>query len=166
MSNRKKSKQAQKLRGPSRPVDPRYTARRISPKKGADTFAIWLVGISTALVVLLVFWVATANKGNTATQATTSVQQPTGAVAIPTPLPADATTTALAYATQTGDLARISVNDLKALQAANNVKIVDVRTKDLYGQKHIKGATSVPEADMLNRIKDFPKTGNLVVYCQ
>ncbi len=162
----KRSKQTQKLRGPSRPVDPRYTARRVSPKRGADTFAIWLVGISTALVILLVFWVATANRGNTATQPIANGQQPTIVAAIPTPMPADATVTALAYATQTGDLARISVEELKALLAANNVKLVDVRGKNDYDKQHIKGATSVPESEMMTRIKDFPKTGNLVVYCQ
>ena len=160
----KKSKQKQKMRGPSRPVDPRYTARRVAAKRGVDSFAIWLVGISTALVILLVFWVATANRGNT-TQPTTG-QQPTVVAAIPTPMPANATVTALAYATQTGDLARISVEELKPLLAANNVKLVDVRGKEPFDKQHIKGATSVPEAEMMTRIKDFPKTGNLVLYCQ
>lgn len=163
MSSRK-SKQKQKMRGPSRPVDPRYTARRVSPKRGPDSFAIWLIGISTGLVVLLVFWVATANRGTT-TQTTVAVQ-PTIPAIIPTPLPAFATITALAYATQTGDLTRISAEELKPLLAANNVKLVDVRGKAQFDQQHIKGAVSVPEAEMMTRIKDFPKTGNLVLYCQ
>jgi hypothetical protein len=163
----KRSKHKQKMRGPSRPVDPRYTARRVAVRRrGPEPFAIWLVGISTALALLVVFWVAFGNR-NSNPQA----QGPTTVAAIPTvpqPTvgPVEGTATANAFATETGTLPHVSVDELKALLAANNVKLVDVRVKTEYDKKHIKGATSVPEAEMFNRIKDLPKEGNLVLYCQ
>ena len=163
----KRSKQKQKMRGPSRPVDPRYTARRVAVRRrGPDPFAFWLVGISTALLLLVVFWVAFGNRNNNPqAQGPTSVAA-VPSVVIPTVGPVEGTATANAFATETGGLPHVSVDELRSLIAANNVKLVDVRVKTEYDKKHIKGATSVPEAEMFNRIKDLPKEGNLVLYCQ
>lgn len=164
MSRKSKSKQKQKMRGPSRPVNSRYTARRVVvTRRGPDPFALWLIGISTALVIVVVFWVATSNRGNNnAAQTLSATQIPL----VPTPAPAQATQTAIAFATETGNLNRISVDELKSLVAANNVRVIDVRAKESYDAKHIKGAVNVPEAETFNRPKEFPRDGNLVVYCQ
>jgi hypothetical protein len=165
MSSRK-SKQKQKMRGPSRPIDtrPRYAARRVATRRGPDPFALWLLGISTALVIVVVFWLATSSQGNNNVAQNV---QPTADIAVaPTPLPGAATTTAIAFATQTGSLPRISVEELRALIDANNVKVVDVRARSSYDVKHIKGAVSVPEQQVLANPKEFPREGNIVVYCQ
>jgi hypothetical protein len=166
MSSRK-SKQKQKMRGPSRPVDTRsrYTARRVvTTRRGPDPFALWLLGISTALAIIVVFWLATSGQGNN--NAAQNVPPTADIAVVPTPLPGQATTTAIAFATQTGSLNRISPEELRALMEANNVKIVDVRVKSSYDVKHIKGAVSVPEQQVLANPKEFPREGNIVVYCQ
>lgn len=165
----KRSKQKQKMRGPSRPVDPRYTVRRIATaRRGPDPFGIWLVGISTALVLLIVFWVVTANRGATPVVPTQVASNPQTTVVTspPTPNAAQWTATTIAFDAETEGIPRISPEELKPLVEANNVKVVDVRVKASYDKQHIKGATSVPESDFLASVKEFPREGNLVVYCQ
>ncbi len=171
----KRPRQKVKSRGPSRPVQARYTTRYAAPSRRPDTFVIGLVGVSTVLVVLIVLWVTTANRGNTAVANPTALANSTSAAAVvptpingalPTPNGPQWTATAVAFATETAPLARISAEELKTLQAANNVKLVDVRAKGLYDTKHIKGAVNVPQNDTFTKIKEFPKEGNLVVYCQ
>jgi rhodanese-related sulfurtransferase len=44
--------------------------------------------------------------------------------------------------------------------------IVDVRPKEAYDQGHIKGAVSIPEAEVDVRINEFPKDRLIVAYCQ
>lgn len=166
MSSRR-PKQKQKMRGPSRPVDPRYAARRVPVRKRADTFIYWLIGVSMAFVLLLAYMVSQANKNtNTASTGPTTVSVSGTIAPAPTVGPADVTATALAFATQTSNLPHISVDELKTLVAQNNVKVVDVRAKADYDRQHIKGAINVPKEETLNRVKDLPKEGNLVVYCQ
>jgi hypothetical protein len=79
---------------------------------------------------------------------------------------AEGTATALAFATETGGLERISLQELKALQATNDVTIIDVRSADLYDDRHIKGAVSIPESEIMSRLQEVPKEGNVVLYCQ
>jgi len=166
MSNRK-TKQKQKMRGPSRPVDPRYSARRVPVTKRADRFVYWLIGISMAFVLLLAYMVSQANKGTTTASPGATTISASGTIGpLPTMGPAEGTATAVAFATETSNLPHISVDDLKTLVSQNNAKIVDVRAKADYDKQHIKGAINVPKEDTLNRIKDLPKEGNLVVYCQ
>jgi len=78
-----------------------------------------------------------------------------------------ATQTMITFSTQTAPdiLPRITVADAKALYDAGNVKIIDVREKSFYDQGHIKGATSVPQTQIATRIKDVPKDGTVVLYC-
>jgi 3-mercaptopyruvate sulfurtransferase SseA len=61
---------------------------------------------------------------------------------------------------------RIEVAELKALQARNEVLILDVRPVESYNGSHAKGAISYP----LDRIekgdfKDLPKNKRIVTYC-
>jgi|GEM_PF-7030580 len=79
---------------------------------------------------------------------------------------AEGTATALAFATETGGLERTSLQELKTLQAANDVTIIDVRSADLYDDRHIKGALSIPELEIMSRLTEVPKEGNVVLYCQ
>ncbi len=97
---------------------------------------------------------------------TVEVQEtPTIQSIIPTP-EAEGTATALAFATETGGLERISLQELKTLQAANDVIIIDVRSADLYDDRHIKGAVSIPEIEIMSCLQEVPKEGNVVLYCQ
>jgi hypothetical protein len=165
-SRRPPRNQPPKMRGPSRPVDPRYPPGA-PVKRGADTFAITLIGVSSALVVLVVFLLFT----NRNTTTTPVAQQPTQAVVVPTLDPAQqaaaGTITAIAFATQTSALPSISAQEALQLYQSGNAKIVDVRVKESYDKQRIKGATSVPQKDTFAvAAKEYPKTGNVIVYCQ
>jgi hypothetical protein len=70
------------------------------------------------------------------------------------------------FATQTTALQTIAPADAIALHASNNVKIFDVRSKAQYDAKHITGSSNVLYTDAQQHLAEFPKTGNLVVYCQ
>jgi len=158
-------------RGPSRPIDPR---RGPGParyrRRGLDPFALSLiivVGIG-AVGLLLVILIQGANNSSAGSAGTGSgapvAQQPGGSGGTVTP---NWTQTTVVFNTITAPsiIPRISIQDAKALLDANNAKIVDVRLKTLYDQGHIKGAANVPESDVVTRIKDLPKTGNLILYC-
>jgi rhodanese-related sulfurtransferase len=150
-------------RGPSRPVDPRrapgyYGAPR---RRGLDPFAMALIVVSGFVVIVLLAIIAlnTSNSSNTGTAAAV---QSNGSTVTP-----NWTMTTVAFSTVTAPdvLPRISIQDTKALYDAGNVKIIDVRLKNLYDAGHIKGAVNVPEAEVSAHVKDLPKTGNLVLYC-
>jgi hypothetical protein len=164
-SRRPPRNQPPKMRGPSRPVDPRNPPG-MPVRRGADTFAITLIGVSSALVVLVVFLLF-ANRNNSTIPV---AQQPTQAVAVPTLDPAQqsaaGTITAIAFATLTSAVPSISAQEALQLYQSGNVKIVDVRVKESFDRQHIKGASNVPQKDTFTSPKEYPKTGNIVVYCQ
>lgn len=101
--------------------------------------------------------------------ATSTVEVEETATTVPAviiPPDAEGTATAQAFATETGGLVPISVEELKALQAVNDVTIIDVRAANLYQAQHIKGAVSLPEFEIMDRLNEVPKEGNVVLYCQ
>lgn len=153
-----------KMRGPSRPVDPRYAPGRPA-RKGPDRFGIGLIAISTLVALLAILYVSALNSNGTTTLpvTTSTTSNPAGQTGDPI---AKATETAVAFATQVAPLPRILPGDAKALQASNNVKIIDVRAKAQYDKQHIKGAINVPHDQAPSRVKEFPAEGNIVVYCQ
>jgi rhodanese-related sulfurtransferase len=77
------------------------------------------------------------------------------------------TLTMSAFSTQTAPniLPRMSVQEAKALYDLGNIKLIDVRPKNQYDAGHIKGAANVPQAEVGVKIKELPKEGNLVLYC-
>jgi rhodanese-related sulfurtransferase len=77
------------------------------------------------------------------------------------------TQTMIAFSTQTAPdiLPRITIQEAKVLYDAGNIKIIDVRPKDQYDKGHIKGATNVPQNEVGTKVKDLPREGNLVLYC-
>lgn len=164
--NRSSKKPAgkQKLRGPSRPIDPRYAPGR-PVKRGPDRFAIGLVGVSAALVLVIAILLLLNSQQN---QPVASVpnQTPTTSVAGQPVTGADATQTSIAFSNDTANLARITAPEAKALVEANNATIIDVRPSAGYATKHIKGATNIPYTDTQARLSEYPRTGNLIVYCQ
>jgi hypothetical protein len=158
----RKTTKARKYRGPSRPVDPRYAPGR--PRSGGpDTFGLGLIAIGVVVVILIVLVASLYNGGagtsptTTGTGSTTDPAQATSAAA---------TQIEASFATQTTALQTISPADAIALQAANNIKIFDVRSKAQYDAKHITGSTNVLYTDAQQHLSEFPKSGNVVVYCQ
>ncbi len=168
--NRKRSS---RLRGPSRPVDPRYAPGRPA-RRGPDTFGMVLVGVSTAVVLLLILYVAALQGqsgggggaiGGTGTNANAGgAGQPPGNVGLDPA--AAATQTTIAFVTQTAGLPRISVQEAKALHEAGTARFIDVRPPDQYSQQHIKGATNIPYNEVSARLSDIPKSGDVILYCQ
>jgi 3-mercaptopyruvate sulfurtransferase SseA len=68
--------------------------------------------------------------------------------------------------TDPATVSRITVAELKKLQAVNSVTVVDVRDVDSFKAGHIPGALSVPLAEVaasVNRLKGAKKP--LVFYC-
>jgi 3-mercaptopyruvate sulfurtransferase SseA len=62
--------------------------------------------------------------------------------------------------------ARIAMDEFKAdYDAGADMRIVDVRTPDLYAAGHIKGAVSIPEADVASRKSEIPQDKLVVLYC-
>lgn len=165
MSSRRpsSSRQPQRVRGPSRPVDPRR-APGLPPRRGTDTFAIALVGISSALAVLVVFLFL--NRGSTTPQPPSGTGVQPGQTVISVDPVAGGTATAIAFATATGVLPSISAQEALALHQTGSAKFIDVRIAASYNQQHIKGAVNVPQAETFNRPKEFPKEGNIILYCQ
>ncbi len=160
---------ARKVRGPSRPVDPRY-APGATARKGPDKFGIALVGTSAAVVLLIILWAALANGGNgtgtTSSAAATPITQTMDQSALATQQKAAQNTQVVKDSTETAVLPRIEPKDAIAEISAGNVKVIDVRVRDSYVAGHITGATNIPEAEAKTRLSEFPKLGNMIVYCQ
>ncbi len=49
---------------------------------------------------------------------------------------------------------------------AENVKIIDVRTKEEYTSGHIKEAINIPYDQISKRAVTFDKNEKIIVYCQ
>jgi rhodanese-related sulfurtransferase len=175
MSNRrsKNARRAAYTRGPSRPVDPRrapaayqrgYQRGYGNQRRGLDPFAMGLIIVTTLAVVLVILFIALQGSNNTGAGSSNSAANSNSGSGSPTP---NWTQTTVAFSTQTAPdiLPRITIQEAKALYDGGNIKIVDVRLKNLYDQGHIKGAVNVPEAEVGSHIKDLPKQGNLVLYC-
>ncbi|MDQ3930642.1 MAG: rhodanese-like domain-containing protein [Chloroflexota bacterium] len=157
-----------KLRGPSRPIDPRNAPGYKPVRSGPDTFGIVMLGVSAAFVVLVILFVVLQNNSSTSTN-TASTGQDTSANTAPQNLDdpgAQATATIVAFLNIVADVPRLSIQEVKALQDANNVTIIDVMTPDHYANSHVKGAINIPQADIVNRAAEIPKTGNVVIYCE
>ena len=172
------------MRGPSRPVDSRRAPAGYQrgyqrsyqgsyqrgyqsgyQRRGIAPFAMGLMIVVGLAAVLAILYLALQNSNNTsATNAGTPGPASASNGGSPTP---NWTQTTVAFTTQTAPdvIPRITIQEAKALYDAGNVKIVDVRLKNLYDQGHIKGAANVPEAEVGTHIKDLPKQGNLVLYC-
>jgi hypothetical protein len=79
------------------------------------------------------------------------VAQPTGLVTIEAP---------------TDNAPRIEMADFKQkFDAGTLALIVDVRLVDAYAEGHIPGAVSIPEAEIVARVSEIPKEGEVVLYC-
>jgi hypothetical protein len=134
-------------------------------KRGPDVLIIGLMGVSTALVLLIVFLLLMNNQQGTAT--TSQNQPPAGDPnANQQATGSNATMTAIAFTAETANLARISPEEAKALYDVGNATIIDVRPREGYNAQHIKGAKNIPFNETQSRLAEYPRTGNVIVYCQ
>ena len=150
-------------RGPSRPVDPRRAPG--APKRtGPDPFAVGLIAVSAVVVLAVVLLALLQNRGTSGTATNPQPQQPPAGQNV-TP---DMTATAIAFATQSRPevLPHITVTDAKALYDAENATFIDVRVASQYALGHIAGATNIPYGEVGQRVSEFPRAGNVIVYCQ
>lgn len=157
-----------KLRGPSRPVDPRKVPGYRPARSGPDTFGIVLLGVSAAFVVLVILFVVFQNRSATTTTNVASTGQDTSTTTAPQNLDpgAAATATIVSFLSIVADVPRLSIQEVRALHEANNVTIIDVMTPDHYAKSHVAGAKNIPQADIVARAAEIPKTGNVVIYCE
>lgn len=160
-------KPPRKVHGPSRPIDPRRAPGR-PQRAGPDRFGMVLIGVTSALIILLLAFLALRPPGGTSTTTLPVAQNPTQVGGDQSQLVSGAapTETEKAFATIVAGVPRVSAQEVRALYDANNAKIIDVRTTDRYTPQHIKGATNIPNTDANARLAEFPRMGNVILYCQ
>jgi rhodanese-related sulfurtransferase len=138
-------------------------------KSGPDTFGMVLLGVSATFVVLVILFVVLMNNNGTptATNVAGSGQDTNGNTAPQNLDPsAAATGTVVALLNIVADVPRTSIQDVRALHQANNVTIIDVMPPEHYARSHVAGAKNIPQADVLKRAAEIPKTGNVILYCE
>ncbi len=60
---------------------------------------------------------------------------------------------------------RISRDEAIRLVKENKALFVDVRSKDSYDAGHIKGAISIPESQLITRLRELPPKKMIITYC-
>ncbi len=111
---------------------------------------------------------AVAGKNTSAPLATAT--RPIGVTVIPvTRAPATldpsyaATFTAIAAAN--ASVPRISLQEAKSKLDAKTALVVDVRSRDSFAERHIKGAINVPVDQIDSLLSRLPKDQDLILYC-
>ena len=149
MSKRKRPQT--RMRGPSRPIDPRYAPGRPA-RRGPDNFGLGLIAVSMAAAIVIILFVA-GQRGSSTVAPTTDPS-------------ASATQSAVAFYEQAATVQHITPQEAMTLAAANNAKFIDVRVNTEYVKQHIKGAINIPQAEVQNRLSEIPREGNVILYCQ
>lgn len=60
---------------------------------------------------------------------------------------------------------RIPRDEAIKLVKEGKAVFVDVRSKEAYDAGHIKGAISIPESEIITRLKDLPPKKMVITYC-
>jgi Rhodanese-like domain len=60
---------------------------------------------------------------------------------------------------------RITTAELRDALEKGTAIVVDVRSPESYKQAHIKGALSIPEAEIASRKDELPRDKTIVLYC-
>ena len=61
----------------------------------------------------------------------------------------------------------VTVGDAKKLiESRPNLVILDVRTQEEYDEGHIEGALLIPISELEDRIDEFSKNSEILVYCR
>ena len=138
-------KRQTKMRGPSRPIDPRNAPGPTTQRRGIDTFGLALLGIISAVILGMVFLLA-------------GQQQPTASV------PTDPQSNP--QQPGTGTVQYVQASEARTLVESGSAQVIDVRPAPNYGVMHIKGATSLPYTEAAQRVAEIPRTGTIILYCQ
>ena len=70
-----------------------------------------------------------------------------------------------AVAAQTATIRRMGVAEASKLVRENKAVIVDVRSKDSFDKSHIKGALSIPNSQLMQRLREVPPGKTIITYC-
>jgi rhodanese-related sulfurtransferase/DNA-binding transcriptional ArsR family regulator len=70
------------------------------------------------------------------------------------------------YLAQRESLESIDLDELAGRVKAGTVVLVDVRPKGEYEAGHIAGAVSIPHNELERRLKELPRTKEVVAYCR
>ena len=73
---------------------------------------------------------------------------------------------ARAYLGDRDALESITQAELRGRLRAGDVVVLDVRPPAEYAAGHIRGARSVPLADLARRLRDLPKDDEIIAYCR
>jgi rhodanese-related sulfurtransferase/DNA-binding transcriptional ArsR family regulator len=64
------------------------------------------------------------------------------------------------------ELEPVSLKELRRLMREGDVTVIDVRPSDEYVAGHIPGALSIPVSELRRRLKEIPKSREVVAYCR
>jgi rhodanese-related sulfurtransferase len=70
------------------------------------------------------------------------------------------------YLAQRESLESIDIDELAGRVKAGTVVLVDVRPKGEFEAGHIAGAVSIPHNELERRLKELPRTKEVVAYCR
>ena len=71
-----------------------------------------------------------------------------------------------AYLGERESLESIGFDELAARVRAGSVVLLDVRPQPEYEAGHIAGALSIPSDELARRLKELPRTKEVVAYCR
>ena len=71
-----------------------------------------------------------------------------------------------AYLGDRSQLESLSKKELARRLRAGDVVVIDVRPRQEYSAGHIRGAVSIPVAELGRRLKELPKDKQVVAYCR
>jgi rhodanese-related sulfurtransferase/DNA-binding transcriptional ArsR family regulator len=60
----------------------------------------------------------------------------------------------------------VTLKELRRLMREDDVTVVDVRPSDEYEAGHIPGALSVPVSELKRRLREIPKSREVIAYCR
>ena len=70
------------------------------------------------------------------------------------------------YLTSRDELDPVTLVELRRLMEDGAVTVVDVRPREEYEAAHIPGALSVPVAELKGRLRELPKSREVIAYCR
>ena len=71
-----------------------------------------------------------------------------------------------AFLTGRDELEPVTSKELRRLMRGGEVTVLDVRPRDEYEAGHVAGALSVPVAELAHRLRELPKSREVIAYCR
>lgn len=106
-------------------------------------FPLIMIGVGIILILAVVIWSLTSqNKSAVNANPTTDISEATIA-AIP----------------------RIALSEAKTAYDSGTAVFIDVRSADSYATEHVKGAISIPLADLPAQLNQISKDQKIITYC-